>query len=525
MIHKLTLLCNLAFSNRNGEHLEHFHSYQKMSENDSSDTIEVHTDQGLFIAFTPALISSYDEGTGKPDLSNPMKESEGFFIETSEGKTAMVDFSSEDDLVFMLGDGVNQYVNTKLNKDKHSLSKALRATPHAVKLQAHGKHLARVWYGLMVLPPTSAYSEADEMTYGEIRNLLTRTKNEDIPVGLGCSSTQMRALEGGDDCFEQGAVQCWHRCMLLEDYGLTFDMCTEENHAVKCVNPRDQVSTGENHGDFFPKCTDSVEEVTPYPTIPSYPQDPEVCTAEAFDEFKMQGEYMYNLNLTTDRTNADFYWTPNKDAGTIKGRLAFNGQFGYIAFGFLNLAEDARHKGMNGGHIIMATPGDPDLYSAKFGLDVSTGTHINEFMIDENGSSFRHWYTPVGESDATVTIDDNECFTSLEFEINKIYLTDIDVEGTNIMQWAANPVDRFAGYHSRNRAYFTVEWMTGKAFIGREEDFVVSDETVAVSDETEETDGGKEPEAPTETSGSSKLTTSIMGLAIAFLSLSHVMRF
>jgi len=111
----------------------------------------------------------------------------------------MVDFSSEDNLVFMLGDGVNQYVNTKLNKDEHSLSKALRATPHAAKLQAHVKHLAGVWYGLMVLPPTSEYSEAGKITYGEIRNLLTSTKNEDIPVGLGCSSTQMRALEGGDD--------------------------------------------------------------------------------------------------------------------------------------------------------------------------------------------------------------------------------------------------------------------------------------------------------------------------------------
>ena len=40
-------------------------------------------------------------------------------------------------------------------------------------------------------------------------------------------------------------------------------------------------------------------------------------------------------------------------------------------------------------------------------------------------------------------------------------------------------VDYFAGYHSRNRAVFTVEWSTGKANFGKILD--VSDDTSAAS--------------------------------------------
>jgi len=502
----------------NGEHLEHFHSYQKLSptEKASENTIDVHTDQGLFIAFTPALIASHDENTGAPDLNSPMQESEGFYVETSQGKTAMVDLTSEDDLVFMLGDGVNQYINTKLKKDEQSLSKILRATPHAVKLQVHGEHLARVWYGLMVLPPSSAYSEKDGMTYGEIRNLLTASKNDDIPVGLGCSSTEMRALEGGDECFEQGAMRCWHRCMPLVDHDVSFDTCTDENHAIKCVNPRLQVSTGENHGDYFLKCTDSVVEVTPYPPLPQSPQDPEVCTQDAWDAFNMEGnDYMYSFNLTTDRTDANFYWTPNAAEGKIKGRLVFNGQYGWIGFGFINQKPDAGHKGMNGGHVVMATLGDPYTYSPVTGFDLTTDSKVAEYVINEfGGSSYRHWNIPeVDETNAEVTVSEGDCFTSLEFDLDKIHETEFDVEGHNNVMWAANPTDYFGGYHSRNRAFFTVEWMTGKVLFGKELNPVL---------ETAVADGPIVTPTETDASGVSSLSAPISVAFTSILSLLYM---
>lgn len=98
-----------------GDHLEHFHSYQKTKESvgasslsTGSQTIDLHTDQGFFIALSPALIVAHKGDKKTPDLSQPLVESKGFYILTSDGKRALVNVDSTDDLIFMLGDGVNQ---------------------------------------------------------------------------------------------------------------------------------------------------------------------------------------------------------------------------------------------------------------------------------------------------------------------------------------------------------------------------------------------------------------------------------
>lgn len=98
-----------------GEQLEHFHSYQsgvsslsveteerrlRRDDDDTASTIALHTDQGFFIAFTPGMIV---QAGGKD-----MTMSDGFYIEDSQGRRSLVQFDDEDDLVFMLGDGVNQ---------------------------------------------------------------------------------------------------------------------------------------------------------------------------------------------------------------------------------------------------------------------------------------------------------------------------------------------------------------------------------------------------------------------------------
>ena len=459
--------------------MEHFHSYQKLSasESENENTIELHTDQGLFIAFTPGLMVSHDASSGAPDMDIPLKQSEGFYIETAEGNTALVNLSSEDELIFMMGDGVDQYVNPILREDSASKSKKLRPTPHAVALPAHDASMARVWYGLMVLPPADAYSAKEQKTYGDVRRMLSSMAPEDVPAGLGCSVDTMRALHGGandnhndndnDSGCEEGHLQCWFRCMSLADVGVSHDTCTEANHSIKCANTRGQVSDGFEHGDFFPVCTDSVEEVTPHPKLPNYPQDAEVCTQEKWDEFNVVGEeYEYMFNLTTHLTNAVFYWTPNMETGTIKARLNFNGLFGFISFGFANLAPDAGHNGMNGGTVVLATPGSPLSYSAVTGLDLTSDTTVAEYIIDHSETAFLHWKDPVGETSAEVSTDD--CFTSLEFEMDGIHDKKFDVEGSNVVMWSANTEDYFVGSHASNRAMFTVEWSTGHASFGKE---------------------------------------------------------
>lgn len=442
----------------------------------AEETIDLHIDQGLFIAFTPGLMVTHLED-GTPDLSGTMRESEGFFIETSEGHRAMVQFSEVDDLVFMMGDGVNQYINPKLHNDSLAQSRKLRAPPHSVALPKQNTSDARSWFGLMVLPPTDAYSEKDGRTYGEVRHLLATSKIEDIPEGLGCSSIEHRALDGdenNDEC-EEGFQQCWFRCMSHGEFDVSHETCNDSpDHAVKCVNPRGQVSDGWRHGDYYLSCTDSVEEVTPFPNLPYFPQDNQTCTAGAWEEFSdSYAAYDHVFDLTTDKTTAKFFWSADEKSGTINGRLAFGDIFGFLGFGFANTDPDAGHNGMNGAEIILASPGSE--YNPVDGLDMESDTLVAEYKISENDTSFRHWQTPTNDfiaikTSAPASVEFDGCFTSLKFKMSQIGDSEFDLMGSNVMLWAGNPVDTYMGYHGKNRALFTVEWATGKANFGKELD-------------------------------------------------------
>jgi hypothetical protein len=102
---------NIAQIVDGGVHLEHFHSYQtkKVVEDNNNiedsegegKTIEFHTDQGFFIAFTPGMIVS--------PTTQELQLSDGFYIQdTTNGERMQLVFTGEDELVFMMGDGVNQ---------------------------------------------------------------------------------------------------------------------------------------------------------------------------------------------------------------------------------------------------------------------------------------------------------------------------------------------------------------------------------------------------------------------------------
>jgi len=279
----------------NGEVLEHFHSYQKIDtkrvgeeynddneaegKNNMMTTIDLHTDQGFFIAFTPGMTvkvpSKNDKNTDTTTTADVVSSSsEGFYLIEEgnyNGIPIHVDFNVEtDDLVFMLGDGVNQYINNRViaaSDESDRRRRVLRATPHAVSLQYHDdESYARVWYGRMVLPPNDALVAMDDddaastvvvqttFTYGDIRRRLVDTPDAYIPAGLGCSSSTMRALQHGsstpheeESACDQGSLFCWARCMDLAEYEVTEEMCAEQNLGLKCINPRGQFSTGEKH--------------------------------------------------------------------------------------------------------------------------------------------------------------------------------------------------------------------------------------------------------------------------------------
>lgn len=462
-----------------GEHLEHFHSYQKGGRGEEAEaTIEFHTDQGFFIAFTPGLIvTSADE---------PQELSDGFFIQDSNGQKTAMEFTGEDDLVFMMGDGVNQFINNQLT-DEHD---RLRATPHALTLSAQkDDSAARVWYGRMALAPKDAKMLNMDSTFGEARQVLKDSiSKEGTSTGIGCSSPNMKAVistsrnlsgDAEEPKCAENEIFCWFRCMAYEDFDVDPAACEGRNlgEKVQCVNPRWQVHpTGEKHGDFYPMCTTNTHEthpVTDYPLIAQ--QDMEACTDVLWDDFIAPRDHDHRADLTLPNgTDTILQWSVVEDdegKKKIKARMAFNNVFGWLAVGFANEL-DERHNGMNGGNVVMAVPSGN--YSAVTGFDMTMDGSVNTYHIDPDETSFRHWGFPIESDESKVTDSDYEstdCFTALTFESDQINGQNFNVDGSDEMMWAGNFEDYFSGYHGRlGRSRFTLDWTTGDvALFGQEE--------------------------------------------------------
>ena len=470
-----------------GEHLEHFHSYQKNEgavDGDDEATIEFHTDQGFFIAFTPGLIVSSDPSEESAKLSD------GFYIQDSNGEKHLMEFTEDDELVFMMGDGVNQFINNKLKDDR----KVLRATPHALTLPIQDdKSQARVWYGRMVLPPKDAYVPGMDSTFGEARQFLVDSTQGggSIPLGIGCSSPTSKAvtqtsrhLSGPEDevvCAED-ELFCWFRCMKLGDYGVTegarrttegasiTEHCSQRNLGLQCVNIRGQVlEDGKGHGDYYPECTNSTHLTHPVTAYPEIDQQDGECTSDLWKEFNDDGiDYDFMADLTVPNgSEALLHWSVvTDDQGTekVKARLTMNNVFGWIAMGLANLEEGAGKNGMNGANVIMAIPGDPLAYSPVTGLDMSTDASVNSYKIHDKDSSFRLWMTPLESADATGSaVESTDCFTALTFETDHINGVKFNLDGTDELIRASNSEDYYVGYHGRlDRTRFTLNWKTGE---------------------------------------------------------------
>ena len=312
----------------NGEHLEHFHSYLKLEESEE-ETIEMHTDQGLFLAFTPGRII-------KNQKDSTSELTSGFFVQQQGGIIAEVEFGEEDDLVFLLGDGVNQYINDRL-------SKKLYAVPHALRMAPQSE--SRVWYGRMVLPPADALHPAHgKLTFGDLRQSMidAAINQREDKLGLGCSGSMIPRDLSATTC-EGNTIYCWHRCMNATEYGVSSEICANQDLELSCINPRLQIWAGVNHGDFYPACADpAVQEIeTEIPALDEYPRPEDKCTDEYFNAFASDTGYNHSFDL---EGNATFMW--NIEDGAVNGRLVYDGLFGWIAFGFANVGGEK--NGMHG---------------------------------------------------------------------------------------------------------------------------------------------------------------------------------
>ena len=165
-----------------GEHLEHFHTYRKKKteELDASLALDAHTDQGLFVAFAPAL--SLDGA-----------EAARFAVELRDGATADVDLERlASCVVIMLGDGAEQFLNGRRVLAKKA---QFRSAPHSLEMRASGD---RAWFGLMVLAPADALEPTSNTSYGELRRLqraadaLASTESTPPAVSAACSRSLQR---------------------------------------------------------------------------------------------------------------------------------------------------------------------------------------------------------------------------------------------------------------------------------------------------------------------------------------------
>jgi hypothetical protein len=141
----------------------------------------------------------------------------------------MVQFDSQDDLVFLLGDGIHQMMNGE-NGNMESCLNKFRATPHALSMPLHQQDQSRVWYGRMVLPPATAIHPKHDQTFGFLRQMLieestttTGIPNKEI-MSLGCSGGSSAGHGGSqygharqleETSCEEGTLLCksvYHAC-------------------------------------------------------------------------------------------------------------------------------------------------------------------------------------------------------------------------------------------------------------------------------------------------------------------------
>ena len=221
---------------KTGEHLEHFHCYQKDQKTSGDDhSIQWHTDQGLALFFTPGAVDN--------------KPTDGFMIQLQDGSVEEVVFDQDDDIVLLLGDGVNQYLNKALAEDGVA---PLRAVPHAVQLPVTSPGSPRVWYGRMVLPPAHAVHPADPtLTFGAMRNGMISELDKEHDIG--CSGTQKTRELQSTSCTSAQDF-CWHQCMNHTDYNASTAICAGRSLSLACVNDDGFLWIGDHNPDFKLGC-------------------------------------------------------------------------------------------------------------------------------------------------------------------------------------------------------------------------------------------------------------------------------
>ncbi|KAK3268024.1 hypothetical protein CYMTET_23447 [Cymbomonas tetramitiformis] len=454
----------------NAEHLEHFHSYYRpVASNDTAESvaIDLHADQGIFIAFTPGILV---EEVSNGEIRDTSKPAGKFYVSLRDGTPAVAKFGQGGDvLVFMLGDGVDQYINPKLSSGPY-----LRATPHAMVMPQHGEKEWRAWYGRMFLPPSDALSEKHGLSFGQLRERMIDGvhKGKGVGSGVGCS----RMLQETDEECGDNQMYCWMRCMDYTEEASPL-ICAAATNAdglalnlqVQCTSQFDQIYRRgiDTHGDYNPICTNSTENITAAPSIADsdWAQNTpytESCSDAAWETFLSKSEYTNSLNLKTDGDDGygALYLLYTVQGNQLKGKMAYRGVAGWLAFGPEN--HGGGHNGMNGAHIVMGTyDPDPTIDEPLF-EPIYVGTTVAEYIINDDTSAFRTWKTPVSPgsvSDSEMLVEGG-CFTGMTFTADGAIAKDaLNMTGANSFIWGVHTASFYKNYHGyTNRGHLCLDF-------------------------------------------------------------------
>ncbi|GLE02672.1 hypothetical protein PINS_up011513 [Pythium insidiosum] len=152
-------------------HLDHFHAYEAAAARglESDLTLGMHTDNGLMIAMAaPEYFDVRPSGDVVPRETR--SDDAGLIIQTADGKTARPSLRA-DELVLMLGEGINQWVSTtpKLHPVMHGMQ-----YPRGLSYADDSHRLLRTWFGKMVLLSDDHVMHNTGMTYSEFTNHTSR---------------------------------------------------------------------------------------------------------------------------------------------------------------------------------------------------------------------------------------------------------------------------------------------------------------------------------------------------------------
>ena len=441
-----------------GIQLEHFHSYNTpMAANKTgadTNTIDLHTDQGLFIAFTPAITVS-----DAADPSSIAMDSAKFIVQHENGGQVEAKFD-EDSLVFMLGDGVHQIINPKAKFDE---SYRLRATPHALDMPVGMSAVSRSWYGRMYLPPMDAVSEEHGLTYGRLRELMIeeakkpqserRLQAASGAASMGCSR-QLYARELSQASCAANQLWCWNRC---QNYTATASpsACAADGKELKCMSQYDQISDGNDHGDYWNGCAaNSSSSLTPAPTFARQSCDCAPAPAPAAGTYDNLAQLGVNTSLAWSMTG-----------GALHGELTYSGRAGWVAIGLDN---GGKHNGMNDAAIVMGMV-TPYLVKTNPDQTFNDQTHVAEYRIHASESAFRWWSTPIAASASAVTASSIDapasgCYLKITFEATGLGGRAFNLTGTDSWIWAVATDTYHVGYHgSATRGKVTLDYTAGTA--------------------------------------------------------------